>query len=136
MFGRALGYGFLGGVAVVELYLLALVVLTGSWGEWRALSLAAGIAAPVAGLIGMADGAFALLVVWLVGEPARRSMPLASLLGGIGAAALPGFIWVSSVRLQWLAPLGLIAAAFLAGAVLTWPVLTGRPCIHELRHRT
>ncbi|HEU5268384.1 MAG TPA: hypothetical protein VFU36_00565, partial [Jatrophihabitans sp.] len=71
--------------------------------------------------------------------PPRRRMPLAALVGGAAAAALP--LWIT-FHAGWpradggvYIGIGLSSAAFLAGAVLTWPVLTGRPCLHDLRQR-
>lgn len=66
-------------------------------------------------------------------------------LGGVVVAelflitgAVPGFAWLDSLQLRWLVPFGpqVMVAAFLTGSVLTWPVLTGRPCLQGLRQRT
>lgn len=128
---RAYLLGALGGGAIAEVVLWAPYLATGH----RAVGdvpLLIGWSAAVAwlgGLVGIAEAMITLTAVLLIG-PLRRCAPVACLVGGSAAAALP--LWLT-FRDGWprvhgsLAGIAFCCITFLAGAVLIWPVLTGRP---------
>jgi hypothetical protein len=124
---RTLVLGALAGVLIGELYLLALTIAVG---DWAAYLPAASIGAVFAASAGVLDALIALAAVLLLG-PLRRWVPLASLVGGAAAAAVP--LWIT-FHAGWpradggaAIGIGLSCAAFVAGVSLAWPVLTGRP---------
>ncbi|MFL6162979.1 MAG: hypothetical protein ACJ74U_12210 [Jatrophihabitantaceae bacterium] len=125
---RTLVLGAAAGVVIGELFLLISTIAIGDWGPflvWGYFLL------PVGVLAGGLDGMLALAAVLLLGRRLRRFVPLASLVGGLAAAAVPLSI---TFHAGWphgnggaLPGIGLSAAAFVAAAGLAWPVLTGRP---------
>ncbi len=125
---RTLLLGALAGAVLGQLYLLALTIAIG---DWQAYPGAAVLGVPAGALAGVLEGLLALAAVLLLGRRLRRSVPLASLVGGLAAAALPLLI---TFHAGWpradggaAIGIGLSGAAFVAGSVLAWPVLTGRP---------
>jgi len=128
---RAMVLGPLAGILVAELYLSARTVasLNGPdpwygtllWNLFWALP-----AAMLGALLGSVDALLAVAVLLLLG-PLRRWIPLVGLVGGLTAAAVP--LWLT-YRHDWLLSFGgywLSGLAFVIGAALAWPVLTGRP---------
>lgn len=120
--------GALAGAVLGELYLLALTIAIGDWQSYLA---AAVLGVPAGALAGVLEGLLVLAVVLLLGRQLRRRVPLASLVAGLAAAAVPLLVtfhagWPRAEGGAYIG-IGLSGAAFLAGASLAWPVLTGRP---------
>lgn len=125
---RTLVLGALAGAVLGELYLLALTIAIG---DWQTYPGAVVLGVPFGALAGVLEGLLALAAVLLLGRRLRRRVPLASLVAGLAAAAVPLLItfhagWPRAEGGVYIG-IGLSGAAFLAGSVLAWPVLTGRP---------
>src|SRR3954454_9002462 len=134
---RTMVLGGLAGFAIAELTLLALTVVglfsssdPGPWyGDLFLNLLWAQPVGLIGGLLGGVEALLALTAILLLG-PLRRSTLLASLVAGVAAAVGP--LWLN-YRDGWpradgsLVGIGFTCIAFLTAALLTWPVLTGRP---------
>jgi hypothetical protein len=126
MLQRTVILGAIAGAVLGELYLLALTIAIGDWESYLG---AAVLGAPFGALAGVVEGLLALAAVLLLGL--RRIVALASLVGGLAAAAVPLAItfhagWPRAAGGSYIG-IGLSCAAFVAAAGLTWPVLTGWP---------
>ena len=127
---RTLVLGVLAGAVLGELYLLALTIAIGDWETYPGAVL---LGVPVGAMAGVLEALLALAAVLLLGRRLRRIVPLASVVGGLAAAAVPLLItfhagWPRAEGGSYIG-IGLSSAAFVAAAALAWPVLTGRPCL-------
>lgn len=125
---RTLVLGAIAGAVLGELYLVALTIAIG---DWQTYPGAVVLGVPFGALAGVLEGLLALAAVLLLGRRLRRMVPLASLVAGLAAAAMPLLItfhagWPRAEGGSYIG-IGLSGAAFVAGSVLAWPVLTGRP---------
>jgi hypothetical protein len=132
--GRGLVLGALAGVLIAELTLLASMFAARNSAGLGYDDVFVGLlwtpfVAVIGCLLGGADALLALTAVLLLG-PLRRSTLLASLVGGLAAAAVP--LWLN-YRAGWpradgsLVGIAFACVAFLTAALLIWPILTGRP---------
>src|SRR4051794_28229908 len=86
MLQRTVVLGASAGAVLGELYLLALTIAIGDWETYPGAVV---IGAPFGALAGVLEGLLALAAVLLLGRRLRRILPLASLVGGLAAAAVP-----------------------------------------------
>jgi hypothetical protein len=123
---RTLVLGAIAGAVLGELYLLAVTIAIGDWQSYPGAVL---LGAPSGALAGVLEGLLALAAVLLLGL--GRIVALASLVGGLAAAAVPLLVtfhagWPHAEGGSYIG-IGLSCAAFVAAAGLAWPVLAGKP---------
>jgi hypothetical protein len=130
MLQRTVVLGAIAGGVIGELYLLALTIAIGDWETYPGAAI---LGVPFGALAGVLEGLVALAAVLLLGRRLRRIVPLASVVGGLAAAAIPLLItfhagWPRAEGGSYIG-IGLSGAAFVAAAGLAWPVLTGKPAV-------